>query len=60
MLSKIIRKILENLSIFFSNDLDNLKFDDDSIYEIINKKIDIVEKKSGNLKETHIKFNKSL
>ncbi len=60
MLSKIIRKILENLSIFFSNNLDNLKFDDDSIYEIINKKIDIVEKNLGNLKETHITFNKSL
>ncbi len=38
MFSKIIRKILENLSIFFSNDLDNLKFEDDSIYEIIKKK----------------------
>ena len=60
MLSKIIRKILENLSIFFSNDLDNLKFDDDSIYKIINEKIDIVEKNLGNLKKTHITFNRSL
>lgn len=60
MLSKIIRKTLENLSIFFSNDLDNLKFDEDSIYEIINKKIDIVEKNLGNLKKTHVIFNKSL
>ena len=60
MLSKIIRKTLENLSIFFSNDLDNLKFDDDSIYKIINKKINIDEKNLGDLKKTHIKFNKSL
>tara|TARA_E500000178_G_scaffold133675_1_gene133651 strand:+ start:3317 stop:4252 length:936 start_codon:yes stop_codon:yes gene_type:complete len=60
MLSKIIRKTLENLSIFFSNNLNNLKFDDDNIYEIINKKIDINEKNLGNLKKTHVTFNNSL
>jgi len=60
MLSKIIRKTLENLSIFFSNNLNNLKFNDDNIYEIINKKIDINEKNLGNLKKTHVTFNNSL
>ena len=56
MLSKIIRKTLENLSIFFSNNLNNLKFNDDNIYEIINKKIDISEKNLGNLKKKLKKF----
>ena len=37
MLSKIIRKILENLSFFFQNDLTNLKFNDEIIYEIVDE-----------------------
>ncbi len=59
MLSKIIRKILENLSIFFLNDLNNLKYDDESIYKIIENRIKI-NKNNNNLKKTHIIFNENL
>lgn len=59
MLSKIIRKILENLSIFFINDFNNLKYDDESIYKIIGNRIKI-NKNNNNLKKTHIIFNENL
>ena len=60
MLSTIIRKILENLSIFFSNDLNNLKFDNKTIYKTIESKIEIINKSSDNLKVTHKIFNENL
>ena len=60
MLNKIIRKILENLSVFYINDLNKLKFDDGSIYKIIDDKIKIVNKNKGNLKKTHKIFNENL
>lgn len=60
MLSTIIRKILENLSIFFSNDLNSLKFDNETIYKTIESRIEIIDKSSDNLKITHKIFNENL
>ena len=60
MLIKIIRKFLENLSIFFRNDLNNFKYDEGSIYKIIDNKIQNIDINFNNLKKTHIIFNQSL
>ena len=60
MLINIIRKFLENLSIFFCNDLNNFKYDEGSIYKIIDNKIQNIDINFNNLKKTHIIFNQSL
>ena len=60
MLINIIRKFLENLSIFFRNDLNNFKYDEGSIYKIIDNKIQNIDINFNNLKKTHIIFNQSL
>ncbi len=60
MLSLIIRKILEKLSFFFTNDLDNLKFEDEIIFDNLKDKIDLKPINQENLKNTHKIFNKEI
>ena len=51
MLNNIIRKFLENLSIFFQNNLTKLKFSDDEIYNEINSKLKVKLNNSKYLKK---------
>ena len=60
MLNNIIRKFLENLSIFFQNNLTKLKFSDDEIYNEINSKLKVKLNNSKYLKKTHKIFNENL
>ena len=60
MLSLIIRKILEKLSFFFTNDLDNLKFEDEIIFDNLKDKFDLKPINQENLKNTHKIFNKEI
>ncbi len=60
MLSFIIRKILQSLSFFFTNDMNEVKKKDKIIYEQISIHLKKEFKKSKNLKNTHNKFNKQI
>ena len=53
MLSSIIRKLLESLSFFYSNNMKQVEINDRKIYDKIKKKIDSKYVKSKNLKITH-------
>ena len=60
MLSLIIRKILQNLSFFFTNDMSDVKKKDNKIYMEIKIILDKEFKTSKNLKLTHNNFNKQI
>tara|TARA_B100001250_G_scaffold413184_1_gene446486 strand:- start:2265 stop:3209 length:945 start_codon:yes stop_codon:yes gene_type:complete len=60
MLSTIIRKYLQYLSIFFLNDMSKVKVNEKKIYNYINNKVKKLPKYKKNLKLTHQKFNDDL
>ena len=60
MLSSIIRKLLESLSFFYSNNMKQVEINDRKIYDQIKKKIDSKYVESKNLKITHRIFNKQI
>jgi len=60
MLSFIIRKILQNLSFFFTNDMRDVKKKDKKLYKEISILLEKDFKKSKNLKHTHNNFNKQI
>ncbi len=60
MLSSIIRKLLESLSFFYSNNMKQVEINDRKIYDQIKKKIDPKYVESKNLKITHRIFNKQI
>ena len=60
MLSFIIRRILQNLSFFFTNDMNGVKKKDKKIYNEISLHLDKEFKLDINLKETHNNFNKKI
>ena len=60
MLSSIIRKLLQSLSFFYSNNMKKVEINDRKIYDQIKKKISSKYVISKNLKETHKIFNKQI
>ena len=58
MLSKIIRKFLENLSFFYLNNMNEIEFKDKKITKLIKKKLVTDYNSEKNLKKTHLIFNK--
>ena len=60
MLSFIIRRILQNLSFFFTNDMNGVKKKDKKIYNEISLHLDKEFKLDINLKDTHNNFNKKI
>ena len=60
MLSRLIRKILQNLSFFYTNDMRIPKIRDRRIYKELNKYLKKKFKDHKNLKVTHNKFNYNL
>lgn len=60
MLSRIIRKILQNLSFFYTNDMRIPRIRDRRIYKELNKYLKKKFKEHKNLKSTHNKFNYNL
>ena len=60
MLRKIIRKLLENLSFFYINNMKEVEFEDKEITNFIKKKLVKDYNSKKNLKKTHLIFNKKI
>lgn len=60
MLSLIIRKVLENLSFFYTNNMEDAKKRHEKIYDEILKYLEQSFYKNKNLKNTHNNFNKKI
>ena len=60
MLNSIIRKLLESLSFFYLNNMEQVEINDREIYNQIKKKIKSEYIESKNLKLTHKIFNKQI
>ncbi len=60
MLSKIIRKFLENLSFFYLNNMSEVEFKNEEISKLLKKKLVRDYKSEKNLKKTHLIFNKEI
>ena len=60
MLSKIIRKFLENLSFFYLNNMNEVEFKDKEITKLIKKKLVTDYNSEKNLKKTHLIFNQKI
>ena len=60
MLRKIIRKLLENLSFFYINNMKEVEFEDKEITNFIKKKLVKDYNSKKNIKKTNLIFNKKI
>ena len=60
MLNYIIRKLLQNLSFFYINDMSKVRRNDQKILKELSNFIPKELNRSNNLKETHYIFNKNI